>query len=354
MRFKLLHVLLPILFVFLSLSSAFATSQVGDFSESDTPTTVTREDVELFINNITPEEYKIRPEQREMVKELKTLIRKKKKLTFHEVASVIDKYNPPTEKADLVSAQDSEEQENQYIALQQQFRVIDALAKEYYDYYKLHGKFPDDKELQSVGMRSVSTSDALKVLQGLGISYTEKQLAARLAVLGSLASLDGPMPVGDFIALLSGCVIFGYDVVSKYNNTATALANDIGKTEGRTYIKIVSDTIAISATTAEQIRKGNRHFIASLNYGGAGGIIVGNPITLNAAQLRAKNSQDTFSTRRTYAEQVVTIQGYSKLWESAHINTNYGFKPNNLPHWHLYKSNGEKIPAHHFHPWKDL
>ncbi len=353
MKSKLLTILFVFLLLFSSAGSAFASSNGDGSSKNDSSTAISREDVEAFINNITPEEFEKRPEQYDMVNELKELIENREQLTFDEVASIVDKYNLLRDQVTEESREDSSLQEQQVIALQEQFSEIDALAQEYYDFYKLHGKLPSEKDVEKFATFDVSVSDALKVLRDLGISYTERQLAARLAILGTIAALDGPLPVGDFIALLSGCVILGYDLVSSYNRSATALANDIGKNEGRSYIKIVSETIAISVTTAAEIKKGTKHFVANLNYGGAGGIIVGSPISLNAAQLRAKNGQDTFSTANKYAEQVVTIKDYDKEWEPPHILTRYGIKPNNLPHWHLLK-NGSRLEGHHFHPWYPL
>ncbi|KMZ42944.1 hypothetical protein AC624_18455 [Bacillus sp. FJAT-27238] len=263
---------------------------------------------------------------------------------FEEIASIVEEYADTTQSENNDNNMIDIDQED----LQRDFKRIDALAKEYYDYYQIHNEFPEEVEI-----RSITTSHALTVLEEIGIKITEKQLLKRLAALGVIAAIDGPIPVGDFIALVTGAVITG-EFVGDYVANQGALAKEIGEYFGRSFIKFVTKSVTMSEEVAYQIKKKKeKHFKAYLN--SDGGIIVSEPLTLSQAQLEARRGGETFSVNKNYAEKVVTQENYRFEYEDPHYFDRYGrLMIANLPHFHLTKKvNGkwERLAGHHFFPW---
>lgn len=294
---------------------------------------------------------------RRMNDELTKYMEENDEYLFSEVASIVDKYHIPdtTDTTNQTKAM-RYMKEVDPVALQKDFERIDALAQEYYDYYQIHNEFPKDESSNKVSLRSMTASEALTVLKNVGIRMTERQLAARLAALGVIAAIDGPLPVADFVALVTGAVIVS-DYLSDYIARKDKIAEDIAKHEGRSYIKVITDSIAMSETVAYEIRKNRvKHFRAYLNP--KGGVIAGDPLTINQAQLLARQERDTLSVSEDYALKVVKQNGYKFKWEAPHYFGKKGdVKPANLPHFHMYKQkNGEwvRMGGHHFYPWYPL
>ncbi|USG65263.1 hypothetical protein NDK47_24665 [Brevibacillus ruminantium] len=287
----------------------------------------------------------------QMITELAKYLEEHEEYLFEEVASIVDKYRVMKTTKDTNAIRYIKEVDQE--SLQRDFERIDALAREYYDYYQIHNEFPKEESSKVMTIRSIATSEALTVLSNAGIRMTERQLAARLAALGVIAAIDGPLPVGDFIALVTGAVIIS-DYLNDYVARKDRLARDIGNNEGRSFIKVVTESLVISETVAYEIKKNKiKHFRAFLNP--VGGVIVGDPLTLSEARLLARQERDTFSVRKDYAEKVVTQPNFKYVYEDPHYTDGRGrIKLANLPHFHLMgRVNGswDRLEGHHFFPW---
>ncbi|EJL45329.1 hypothetical protein PMI08_01832 [Brevibacillus sp. CF112] len=311
---------------------------------------IQRSEIEHFMEIMAETETE---QAREMNNELTKYMEENEEYLFAEVASIVDKYQVPdtTNQTDAMRYMEEVDPE----ALQRDFERIDTLAQEYYDYYQIHNEFPEDESSKQVSLRSMATSEALTVLKNAGIRMTERQLAARLAALGVIAAIDGPLPVGDFVALVTGAIIVS-DYLSDYVARKDRLAQDIGNNEGRSFIKIVTESLSISETVTYEIKRNKvKHFRAFLNR--LGGVIVGDPLTLSEAKLLARQERDTFSVRKDYAEKVVTQKNYDKKYEDPHYYSGGELRLANLPHYHLLKmKNGswQRLGGHHFFPWRGL
>lgn len=202
-----------------------------------------------------------------------------------------------------------------------------------------NGKFPDQPGDTSgtnatVGVAStyVSTAEGVVILSEIGISMTETVLAQRLAAIGALAALDGPLPVADFIALVTGVIIVGDYVVNQLSANRTAVVNYIGQYVGTTYSSNANTSIIASANITQYVSQGYRHFAAWRYNGAGGGITVGGPLNYSNAVARLA-SADVYSPLPGDAYKVADGASFGSwpIWDSAHNTSN---QPNNRPHWH--------------------
>ncbi|NRS16982.1 hypothetical protein HP398_11125 [Brevibacillus sp. HB1.4B] len=303
---------------------------------------IQRNEIEQYINMLSEEGT---DNSKKLSAELDKYLENNEYYLFEEIALIVDEY------ADNTTQSENNDNNMPVIdkeALQRDFERIDALAKEYYDYYQIHNEFPEEVEI-----RSITTSHALTVLEDIGIKITEKQLLKRLAALGVIAAIDGPIPVGDFIALVTGAVITG-EFVGDYVANQGALAKEIGEYFDRSFIKFVTKSVTMSEEVEYQIKKKKvKHFKAYLN--SDGGIIISEPLTLSQAQLEARRGGETFSVSKNYAEKVVTQENYKFEYEDPHYFDRHGrLMVANLPHFHLTKKvSGQwvRLDGHHFFPW---
>ena len=167
-------------------------------------------------------------------------------------------------------------------------------------------------------------------MRNFGAYLTTTQVAQECAILGTLAGLDGPMPVGDFLALCVG-VFFVADHISNYINHETAIVSEIREN--------VSDECADNAedhVTQDKIVRNNRdydHFACTLNYGAGGGIIIQRPLTRANAVTRLKAGDDVWSRSPSLAESIAMSASSlnSAVHHSAYDTDDY---PMNRPHYH--------------------
>ncbi|RAT96638.1 hypothetical protein [Brevibacillus sp. Leaf182] len=341
---KLLWVKLLLIFglFFSNSNNAFANEEIVEKEQ------IQRSDIEAFITGITEEDFEEKPHRIQMVEEIKDYMNEHDVYYFEDVASIIDKHQPT--RTSNMKAKQSEDID--YNDLQEDFARIDALAQEYYEYYQIHQSFPEeDMTLRS----SMSESAAIKALGNAGLKMTERQLAARLVTLGALAAIDGPLPVGDFVALVTGAIIVS-EYLDNYIENQAALERNIRENEGRSYARVITDSVTMTSEIADEIKKNNvKHFRARLN--SSGGVLVTTPLSLTAAKLAAKNEEETFSVRKSLAKEVVTQTGYETMQHDPHHISSRGIRPANLPHYHMLKkknNNWEQMGGHHFYPWKSM
>ncbi|KZE48849.1 hypothetical protein AV540_16440 [Brevibacillus parabrevis] len=238
----------------------------------------------------------------------------------------------------------------------EEFHSIDVEAQSYFDtyfdFYKEHGYFPEKKVLTNRLASSASYDVALNLLKGYGVNWTKDQLIARLATLGAIASLDGPIPIGDFVALLAGAVILNPNL-DNYIANLDEITNYLKSVSLRNAISKVTGAVSLSIATRKEIKKGKKHFEAWLSTGGWGGIFIGRSISLSEAQSRARNGLDTFSVSKESAKKVVKQTNYWYYDEGGHITLGYLA---NLPHYHMTtdEARRNKLPGHHFFPYDPL
>jgi hypothetical protein len=246
--------------------------------------------------------------------------------------------NINNEKTDLADSIDNEE-----------LKAIDELAQQYYDYYVQEGYIENGRltvetdELRNIildedgnliegqaQIESISLGQVSTILRNFGAYLTTTQVAQECAILGTLAGLDGPMPVGDFLALCVG-VFFVADHISNYINHETAIVSEIRAN--------VSDECADNAedhVAQDTIVRNNRnydHFACTLNYGAGGGIIIQRPLTRANAVTRLRAGDDVWSRSSVLAESIAKSASpiNSVVPHSPHQEYE---KPMNRPHYH--------------------
>lgn len=194
-------------------------------------------------------------------------------------------------------------------SVKNQLEEIDKLAQKYYNYYVKQGYIKDGKLVVGVdklrrivldengkpvniSIQSVSPSQTVAVLQQLGVYMTTTQVAQECAILGTLAAIDGPIPVGDFLALCVG-VYFICEHVSNYVSHQNAICSEISTNVSSTCATNAANSIA----QADTVRRNSQynHFEAWRYWGPGGGITIGNPLTEDQAVVRLKAKQDVWS-----------------------------------------------------------
>ena len=336
--------------VALSLTS-FVPSLAGAAAQGDATlkTQLTEEQVRDFLLDLPQSYYNENPELSAAVKDLLHIMDEEDDMQVIEKRlRALTSYKKWEAKHEASMSVD----DSMSIESQEQWKRVDALAKKYYDYYKKNGKFPDQNEVASgvIGpefANSITLGEGVVVLQEIGISMTESRLAARLATIGSIAFLDGPLPVADFIALVTGVVILGYEV-SGLSWKSTEVVANINANEGYSYSQNAAASISTSAAVRTQINNNYIHFPAWRYFGAGGGVLVGTPFTFQAAVTRMDSGSDTFSATYVDAFNVAKASSFGSdpVHDSPHNYTRY---PNNLPHWHPTIMLVRKA-GHAFHP----
>lgn len=301
-----------------------------------------------ILNSFSDKEFEINPALKTYVSELSSYIGSKQKITNEEFESFKNRKS----YKDAVAAQNelsNKKSITQSTSDSEQLKRIDALASEYYNYQKTYGYLPNTStnlENSSVA----STFSPISILASIGISHTEASLAARLVTLGGIAAIDGPLPVGDFIALVTGAyVISSYALEYITAQPRTALPANIGSNEGSQFAPIVVTALNIVALVRDARNNGWEHFAATRYWGEGGGIQINQQITGFTAIERAKTGSDTFSISFVLANSVANSAGLGiPVPHQAHnVDNRY---PNNLPHVHPTYVGGTLMAAHCFHP----
>ncbi|MBD2871013.1 hypothetical protein [Paenibacillus arenilitoris] len=304
-----LSLMLSFVILISSFNSAFATSSSKNIKEDFT---VTPTLIEEMAASLTDQELTDNPYLLDVLVDMKEIVNDSKDISFtalnsqlHERESYTNHMNSRLEKNESITRVSYTQED------EEQLQRVDRLAQYYYDYHQEHGYYPQES------MQTASLASSVTVLKGMGLAFTESGLATRLAALGLVATVDGPLPVGDFIALVSGAVMVGGFVYS-YLSAETAIANNIGVYEGQTYR--ISSTKSLSATRVIAYPNNYKHFSAAPNNGWGGGVFVLEPIPYTTAAFRASVGMDTYSLTVTDARavaQAATATGLSPV----HVNT---------------------------------
>lgn len=312
----------------------------------------TKEQMLEFAHSISGTDYKQNPYLEKYISELKLFLDEKETITkeaFEDFQNKSESYNLVISKQLELSSTLNEEYNKLFSESNtKQLERVDQLAKEYYEYYQEFGKFPFvEREKGSI---VTIQANFVSILSSIGIRYSESSLATRLVTLGGISALDGPLPVLDFIALVTGvCLISIY--AYHYVNTPTVKANlpvNIGNVEGAQFKDKVITTLTITGIVENAKKNNIQHFAATRYDSGAGGIIISEALQEYVAIQRARLHMDTFSVGSTLAQTVANKAGESVAkHETAHdVDT----KPNNLPHWHPRYRSGTPYGSHCFYP----
>lgn len=228
---------------------------------------IPKSDIMSLINSYSESELQQNPHMRQYLSELRDYVNSRKEITNDEYESFKNRESYTNAVETQLQIKSQKEQNSLKIssADEEQFKRIDALAQKMYEYYKLHGVIPDLNQLHGSNLFSTSsftTMSSVSVLAALGITHTEASLAARLVTLGGIAALDGPLPVLDFIALVSGTFIVGAHVY-KYIAAVprTAIPSNIGANEGAQFAPIVITALNIIEIVETARNNGWEHFL---------------------------------------------------------------------------------------------
>ncbi len=230
-----------------------------------------------------------------------------------------------------------------------ELETINEMAQQYYDYYVKEGYIKDGQltvdpdELRSIildedgnpikdpsQVKSISLGQVASILTNYGAYLTTTQVAQECAILGTLAALDGPMPVGDFLALCVG-VFFVADHISSYINHETAIVSEISANVS--YECAANAAEGIEAYEIVEDNPSYNHFACSRYWGEGGGIIILRPLTRTNAVTRLVAGDDVWSRSSTLAESIAISASpiNDAVYHSAHNTDDY---PLNRPHYH--------------------
>lgn len=125
------------------------------------------------------------------------------------------------------------------------------IAKQYDDMNKIILEWQNTIEFQSVNnlhenesfdhdevfVPYVSIRSGTRILRGLGIHYSHKQLNIRLLELGVIAEIEGAFPVSEFLSFLNGTLITNPKISNSLQKNKKRILDNIRQVEGR-YIDI--------------------------------------------------------------------------------------------------------------------
>jgi len=224
---------------------------------------------------------------------------------------------------------------------------INALAWKYYNYYVQQGyikngaltvdvetlkavHLDENGQLVDSEIRSVAPGQAVSVLSQMGVYMTESGVAQECAILGGLAAIDGPIPVGDFLALCVG-VYFICDHISNYVNHETAMRSEINGSVSSTCASNASQSIS-QANTVRRNTNYN-YFEAARCWEPGGGVYIGAGISEAQAVARLSAGYDVWSRTASRAATVArqASPSFTATYHSPHQLNEY---PLNLSHYH--------------------
>lgn len=225
----------------------------------------------------------------------------------------------------------------------EQEAIINKKAKEIYQEYKKSGVTKEDL-LNNTNLpklrqkRSATPADVVGVLDELGYSISQLKASEICAALGSLMALDGPLPFGDLIALVTGGFIISALVINAVINYKSEVVSYVGNSIG--YNARLSAERAIENCEVYQNNKNNKYFEVTLFNQAGGGLSFVAPITYSQAIAILKQYSpyaNTFTKLSADAKVVADVASNLTAAQQHgphYFNKKNGFMPNNLPHWH--------------------
>lgn len=348
---KLLSILLIISLVCTFTTSSLATGNVNEKAA----TTLTIKEIEQALNNMPNEIVKQFPElqaviaktkvfmrtEKDPVKLEKKILKSKEYKELQKVSKKIEeasekllrkKYKLDTRKK-VVEYMETEE----YKEFEERVNII---AQEIYDYHSKYGKYPEESELtMSTTLTSMaagyvmSPSEAVNVFEEMGYIISEYDLGKLATTLGSICGLDGPLPIGEIVALAAGIAIISYYVYDYYDNK-TSVCNELEVTFDDTAAYLASSTITQSYAYAIQRQTGYKYIISSRSPGKPGGIVFGSPVDFVSAVAYLKVTvEGVYTPLSTDAKSAADAASLGSPSNSDSAHTSNGMTLN-LPHYH--------------------
>jgi hypothetical protein len=233
----------------------------------------------------------------------------------------------------------------------EQLKEIEELAQQYYELYKVQGIPEPGEPIELINQESEDTATVARLsfvslFSSIGLNFTTTSLASRVATLGIIAAIDGPLPIGDFFALAVGVVMVTTYALD-YINKSTAISTNISVNEGTSYATSATSSIVMLSQIQNAESSGQSYFSAYLWNGAGGGIRLGSPISLPQAVARGILFQDTWARAQPLAYQVAAA--VAPGIPVHHTPHNLENQPLNQPHWHASTVSGSTISGHHFY-----
>lgn len=259
-------------------------------------------------------------------------------------------------------ASENEEVFEEIADLKEELEALDELAQYYYDYYSEHGEYPSDDSIPEL---YITTSKVVSLLSSAGITTTVSKISKLAASIGTLASLDGPIPVLDLLAIVLGLYFVSasdYDysfseIKRLFNNTEEIqeLAGDAVTTKKSTVRTNVAEAFAAAYAVALSHRNNDaEYFKCRRNRGIGGGVIVEEKISFNEALEEVAEHRDVYCINKGAARRLAeaaskATPGSVVKEDKAHTKNN---QPLNLPHYHIdINGSHSETETHIFFPF---
>ena len=188
----------------------------------------------------------------------------------------------------------------------------------------------------------------MSLLSSAGITTTVSKISKLAASIGTLASLDGPIPVLDLLAIVLGLYFVSasdYDysfseIKRLFNNTEEIqeLASDAVTTKKSTVRTNVAEAFAAAYAVALSHKNNDaEYFLCERNEGIGGGVVIGKAISFNKALSEVERHQDVYCINKGAARRLAeaaskATPGSTVKEDKAH---NTSDQPLNLPHYHI-------------------
>jgi len=224
----------------------------------------------------------------------------------------------------------------------QEVKIIDNLAKEYYDYYTIHDEFPNSSKNSSSGIISPASAygaDYSEVMKDVGYVITVEEIAKQLVAIGKYIKIGEAFAFLNLVALIVGMGLITFTAMVIAYSAVAVGCNELILTW---YTNSASNLLNARTTTAALVvekQQGTKYWAAYLvNYSGLGGIRVAEPLSIDKAigKVLANNSYAGVFTYEINLASYLAGQAspiFKYFRDNAH---NTGKQIFNLPHFHIY------------------
>ncbi len=190
-----------------------------------------------------------------------------------------------------------------------------------------------EQQLEKLMPKTQTRAAVTYPLAAYGFYFTSEQIAQQLAILGSLIFLDGPLPFGDLLALLTGVVVLGVAATGLFYYSYN-VGLYMNSWYGATVYSNSSRAIADSQVIADAARNGFRHFLVQLAWEPGGGIKMPVPIPREGAIFYLQQRANVFSVTHAFAYDVALYATPNGFLPVTHNNPHTSKGNLNLPHVH--------------------
>lgn len=167
----------------------------------------------------------------------------------------------------------------------------------------------------------------------MGYIISRYDLGKLAATLGTICGLDGPLPVGEIVALVAGVAIISYYVYGYYSSRAQ-VSSELNKSFDSNASYMAFQTITASYAYAIQQKTGYKYITATRYISPPGGTSFGSPVDFATAVAHLESTvEGVYTPLASDAKDAADAASIGSPSNSDNAHTSNGMILN-LPHYH--------------------